>query len=66
MKLKDLIKKLVEDKQHFHDKEVEYIICTQPEGEIVTMAIEGSAADMSKALSLFGTKEKNVKIKVHQ
>ncbi len=54
MKLKALIKRLEKDKAEFHDTEVEFIITTKEDGQIVAMKIENQAPNVVKALKLFG------------
>lgn len=55
MKLRDLIRKLREDKVDDHYKDVEFIICTT-DGEILCMEMAGQAQNVVKALKLFGGK----------
>lgn len=54
MKLKALIKRLEKDKADYHDRDVEFVICTK-EGQIITMELEGQAVNLAKLLKHFGT-----------
>lgn len=53
MKLKDLIKLLATKEEHL-EQDVEYIVLTKDEGQIVVMNVEANAKDIIKVLKHFG------------
>lgn len=53
MKLRELIKRLQQRKVAHHEDDVEFIIVRKSDGAIITMEIEGQAANVVKALKLF-------------